>query len=164
MLLNAIIFSWIILEKRKMDKVLVNDKQGTFLKMFKRQFKNQFEFSENSLLNHTSPEDFNHFIFVVYNKEEMIEFLKLDKNGNNVLVCIFNKQLFTSLSFLEEIKNLILLDNSKTRTEIVKELKLYFKNTPCYKSESEMSKTNFVNSNIIQTQFHDFYKALFFLL
>ena len=107
------------------EKVLVRDNKGIFLKMFKRKFKNEFNFFENSFLidNENDYKDFDRSIFVVYNKSEMIDYLKLEKKGSNVLVCLFDKKLYTSLAFLQEINNLILLDESKTKPEIVKETK-----------------------------------------
>lgn len=132
--------------------------------MFKRKFKNEFDFSEKSFLieNENDFKDFNRSIFVVYNKTEMIEYLKLEKKGSNILVCLFNKQLYSSLAFLQEINNLVLLDESKTKPEIVKDLKAHFKNTS--KPDDQIKKSLFGNSTIFQTQFHNLYSALFFLL
>ncbi|MBF4466444.1 hypothetical protein [Flavobacterium sp. LC2016-12] len=132
--------------------------------MFKRKFKNEFDFSENSFLieNENDFKNFDRSIFVVYDKSEMIDYLKLEKKGANVLVCLFNRQLYGSLAFLQEINNLILLDESKTKPEIVKDLKAHFNNTP--KSDEQISKSLFGSSAIFQTQFHNLYSALFFLL
>ena len=132
--------------------------------MFKRKFKNEFDFSEKSFLieNENDFKDFNRSIFVVYNKTEMIEYLKLEKKGSNILVCLFNKQLYSSLAFLQEINNLVLLDESKTKPEIVKDLKAHFKYTS--KPDDQIKKSLFGNSTIFQTQFHNLYSALFFLL
>lgn len=146
------------------ERILVRDNKGLFLKMFKRKFKDESDFFENSFLYRSENEskEFDRSIFVVYNKYELIEFLKLDKKGVNVLVCLFNKQLYDSLSFLEDVKNLILLDSSKTGAEIIKELKLHFKSKSGF--VSQIPETKFPCSNIISTQFNDFYKALFFLM
>lgn len=142
----------------------VHDDKGAFLKMFKRKFKDEFDFSESSFLSKHENEskDFERFIYVVYDKSELLEFLKLDRKDSNVLLCLFNKQLYGSLSFLEEVKNLILLDSSKTRKEIIRELKSYFNGTPDLTLQTpEMS---FHNLNFRQTKFQDAYKALFFLM
>jgi len=146
------------------EKVLVRDNKGTFLKMFKRRFKDEFDFSENSFLleNENDFKDFDRSIFVVYDKSEMIDYLKLEKKGSNVLVCLFNKQLFSSLKFMKEIDNLILLDASKTKQEIVKDLKAHFKGD---KEHIEQPLDSiFASSGIFQLKFHNLYKALFFLL
>jgi len=154
-----------LLDKLKMEKerILVRDNKGVFLKMFKRRFKNEFDFFENSFLykNENEATEFDRSIFVIYDKNELIEFLQLDKKGINVLVCLFNKQLYNSLSFLEEVKSLILLDSSKTRIEIIKELKLHLSKSDF---DEETSEITFPASNGISTQFNNFYKALFFLM
>lgn len=145
------------------ERILVRDNKGVFLKMFKRRFKNEFDFFENPFLykNENEATEFDRSIFVVYDKSELLEFLQLEKKGTNVLVCLFNKQLHDSLSFLQEVKSLILLDSSKTRFEIIKELKLYFNGKP---NSTEKPEINVPASNIISTQFNNFYKALFFLM
>ncbi|MCA1919688.1 MAG: hypothetical protein LDL38_09835 [Flavobacterium piscis] len=146
------------------ERVLVCDNKGIFLKMFKRRFKNEFDFFENSFLskNENEAAKFDRSIYVVYDKSELVEFLQLEKKGTNVLVCLFNKQLYDSLSFLQEVKSLILLDSSKTRIEIIKELQSHFKN----KSDlvPETSEMKFAASNIMSIKFNNFYKALFFLM
>ena len=132
--------------------------------MFRRKFKNEFDFSGDSFLiqNENDSKNYDRSIFVVYDKSEMIDYLKLEKKGSNVLVCLFNKQLYSSLSFMQEINNLILLDESKTKPEIVKDLKAHFRRSP--EPNTQESKTVFGSSSIFQTQFHNFYNALFFLL
>ena len=90
---------------------------------------------------------------IIYDKAELLQFLEMDKKGNNVLVCLFDKQLYDSLSFVEETNSLILLDSSKTRIEIVKELKAYFiKPDPALR----ISEANYASSNHLQTQFNGF--------
>ncbi|MEG0693565.1 MAG: ATP-binding protein, partial [Oscillospiraceae bacterium] len=46
----------------------------------------------------------------------------------NVMICFSNKNLLSGLFFLEDIKNLCLVDITKSRTEIFRDLKVYFKN------------------------------------
>lgn len=132
--------------------------------MFKRKFKNEFDFLENSFLieNEDEFKDFDRSIFVVYDKAEMIDYLKLEKRGSNILVCLFNKQIFGSLAFLQEINNLILLDGTKTKPEIMKDLKAYLRTTP--DSVEQDTKSIFTSASIFQTQFYNLHKALFFLL
>ncbi|MCC9065607.1 hypothetical protein [Flavobacterium piscisymbiosum] len=146
------------------ERVLVRDNKGVFLKMFKRRFKSEFDFFESAFTykNENESTEFNRSIFVIYEKSELLEFLQLDKKGTNVLVCLFNKQLYDSLSFLEEVKSLILLDSSKTRFEIIKELKMYF--TGEFDAVTKSPEMNFQASNIMSTKFGNFHKALFFLM
>ena len=147
------------------EKILVRDNQGTFLKMFKRRFKDDFEFHESSFLavDENESTDFERCIYVVYNKTEFLDFLKLDKKGTNILVCLFNKQLYSSLSFLDDLKNLILLDGTRNKAEIIKDLKLYFKE----KTDLEMPTVPKVisqNLSFLKSRFNNFDKALFFLM
>ncbi|WP_291148581.1 hypothetical protein [Flavobacterium sp. UBA7680] len=141
----------------------IEDNQGVFLKMFKRKFKEEFEFSEDSFLleNGSKPKDFERSIFVVYDKSELIDFLKLEKKGTNVMVCFFNKHLHNSLLYFNEIKNLKLVDASKSRNELLKELKSYFKDTSDF--ISKIPEIKFSNSTVNQTQLDSLQKALFFM-
>ncbi|WP_316635361.1 hypothetical protein [uncultured Flavobacterium sp.] len=147
------------------EKVLVRDNQGIFLRMFKRKFKDEIDFHENSFsaVNENESLAFDRCIYVVYNKSEFLEFLKLDKSGANILVCLFNKQLYTSLTFLNELKNLIMVDGSKSKAEITKDLKSYFKG----KTDFTMPTTPRVisqNLNSLKTKFSNFDKTVYFLM
>lgn len=147
------------------EKVLVRDNQGTFLKMFKRKFKDEFEFYENSFsaIDENEAVEFDRCIYVVYDKSEFLDFLKLDKKGTNVLVCLFNKQLYSSLTFLEDLKNLILLDGSKNKAEIIKDLKVYFKEKKNF-SMPNTPKVISQNLSAVKSKFNNFDKALYFLM
>jgi hypothetical protein len=131
--------------------------------MFKRNFKEEFDFYENSFLyeNENESQEFDRSIFVIYDKFELMEFLALDKKGANVLVCLFNKQLYDSLFFLEEAKNLKLLDCNQTRIEMIKELKLYF-NWKC-SFVNETPAIRFPASKI-SAKYNNFYKAIFSMM
>lgn len=148
----------------KKERILVRDNKGIFLKMFKRNFRSEFDFFENSFLTENENESakFDRSIFVIYDKFELMQFLRLEEKGPNVLLCLFNKQLYDSLIFLDEIKNFALLEGSKNRSELIAELKRYF-NTK-YDSGSQMSSLNFPNPNTISSQFNNFYKSLFFMM
>jgi hypothetical protein len=132
--------------------------------MFKRKFKSDFEFSEDSFLldNDNESSDFDRSIFVVYDKAELLDFLRLERKGTNVMLFLFDKQLFSSLSFFKEIENLVLIDGSKSRTEIFKDLALYFKS----KSEfiPKISGIKFLKSYADQLQSDTLQKALFFIM
>lgn len=142
----------------KKDRILVHDKKGNFLKMFKRKLKVEFDFYTTSLLSgiDNQSNDFDYSIFVIYDKAELMEYLKYSKEDSNNLLCLFDKRLYGSLNLLEGIKNLILIDDSKTRKEVMKELKLHFENED--HQESVLS-----NSPVIQNQFQNLYRALYLL-
>lgn len=127
--------------------ILVCDNKKVFIKMFKRKFKNEFEFTDNAVLdeNENGIANFDKLIFVVYNKFELIDFLKLYKKSTNVVVCIFNKNLYTGLIFLEDFNNLVLLDGSKTRKEIINDLRSSLIGTLGFKQQ------------LSETVFSDFY-------
>ncbi|WP_431242052.1 hypothetical protein ACQ9BO_19200 [Flavobacterium sp. P21] len=66
------------------------------------------------------------------------------------------------MSFLDEINSLIVLDNAKTRPEIVNELKRHLAGRTDVREKNKTE--NFVNSSIFHTQFQNFYKGMFFLM
>jgi hypothetical protein len=138
-------------------KVLVRDNKGVFLRMFKRKFKDEFEFSEDSFLlqNEDKPNKFDYSVFVVYDYSELVEFFELDSVRTNFTVCLFSKHLYNSLSLIEEIKGLILIDASKNKTELFEDLKLYFKKSS--------GSVKIVNSEIPKMKLDILQKALFYL-
>ncbi|MNK82606.1 hypothetical protein D3C87_1023850 [compost metagenome] len=142
------------------EKVLVCDNSATFLKMFKRKFKEEFDFFEASLLNEIERKEFDHIIYVINDKKELLNFLSQKKNESHALICLFDIQLYRSISFLEETYNFILFDESKTRTEILKELKIFFSSKLDFKSE----KKSFKSSRVSQKRFLEYYKAIYFLM
>lgn len=148
-------------KKMQKERVLVVDNQGFFLKMFKRKLKDEFEFFEKSF---TEPcegtiNQYDRIIYVVYKREELLSFLQEEKRAND-LVCLFNGQLYRSLSFLEGINNLILFDESKTSREIFKEVKLFLKK----KLDLKREKMTVRPTNPSQSKFHEYYKAMYFLM
>jgi hypothetical protein len=99
---------------------------------------------------------------VVYDKEELIDFLKLEKKGRNVMVCLFDKQLHKSFSLFKDIKNLFLVDGSKSRTEMFEDLNAYFKSKSDF--VPKIPNLNFLSRNTSQAQFDNFQRALFFMV
>ncbi|WP_264537999.1 hypothetical protein [Flavobacterium sp. N1736] len=140
--------------------ILVCDNKKVFIKMFKRKFSHEFEFTDNGTLDESEDkiESFDKVVFVVYNKFELIEFLKLYKKGTNILVCIFNKNLYTGLTFLEDFNDLILLDGSKTRKEIMTDLRSGFKSTLGFRQQ--VSETVFSDFHTQKNQSYTSLKRL----
>jgi len=126
--------------------ILVCDNKKVFMKMFKRKLGNEFEFTDNSAYNENEINliNFDRLVLVVYNKFELIEFLKLYRKGTNVIVCIFNKNLYTGLTFLDDFNDLVLLDGSKTRKEIMMDLRSNFKTS--LRFTQQISESVFSNS------------------
>ncbi|MBJ2126148.1 MULTISPECIES: hypothetical protein [Flavobacterium] len=141
----------------KKEKILVRDNKGIFLKMFKRKLKTDFDFFEKSFFDNSEDKikEYDRIIYVVYDRNELLGFLQENRN-RNVLVCLFDKQFYASLSFLEIMNNLVLFDEYKTRREIFKEIKAFFKK----KLESTTEKVS-SQSNI---PFPDYYKAMYYLM
>lgn len=146
----------------KKEKVLVQDHNGVFLEIFKKELTDEFQFVETALRdnNQTKFIDFNRFVYVVYNKSELIEFLSLEKRGRTILVCLFNEQLYTNSSLIEEIFDLVSLDGYKTKRDIIKDLKGHFKNT----SQSSLIDNNSSYNSKSQTQFHNFFKTVLYFV
>ena len=137
----------------KKKNILVCDNKKVFMKMFKKKFGHEFEFIDNAVLDQKQDniENFDKLVLVVYNKFELIEFLKLYKKATNILVCIFNKNLYIGLNFLEEFNDLVLLDGSKTRREIMIDLRSSCKSKPDFEQQFE---------TIFLTQKHQSYTSL----
>ncbi|MBF4464348.1 hypothetical protein [Flavobacterium sp. LC2016-12] len=145
-------------------RVLVRDNKGIFLKMFKRKFKDEFEFSEDSFLlkNKNKLDNFDYSVFVVYDYSELVEFFELDSIRTNFTVCLFSKHLYNSLSLIEEIKDLVLIDASKNKAELFEDLKLYFKK-PSGLIPKIARRKKIVDSKIYKIQLEILQKALFYL-
>jgi hypothetical protein len=142
------------------ERVLVRDNKGVFLKMFKRKFKDEFEFSEKSFFGNNEEEEakpYDRIVYVVHTREELLGFLQENKT-TNVLVCLFNKQFYPSLAFL--VNNVVLFDESKTSREIFKELQTFFKSKLDFKNE----RISFSGSKLLQTKADDYFKAMYFLM
>lgn len=144
----------------KKEKVLIQDNKGMFLKMFKKELVDEFQFAETSTkINHqTQLLAFDRFVYVTYDKAQLIDFLKLNKRGSNVLVCLFDKQLQADVSFIEEIHDLVLLDGYKTKKESIKDLKLHLKNTLPSKKQITTNSNSITLEN--QLHFHNFFKTI----
>lgn len=142
------------------EKIVVRDNKKLFLKMFKRKFKEKFEFSEASFLleNINDSKSFDRSVFVIYDKSELTDFFKLEIKSSNIMVCLFDKQLHDSLSYFAEMKKIILIDASKTKMELYKDLEAYFNNTYNLVEEKPV---NSLYKKIKQMQFEKFQEALF---
>jgi hypothetical protein len=147
----------------KKNRILVRDNKGVFLKMFKRKFKAEYEFSEDSFLlkNENKSKKFEHSVFVIYEYTELVDFFEVNCKSANVMVCLFSKHLYNSLCLIEGLKGLILIDASKTKTEIFEDLKMYFKSSALI---SKLSDRKFVKANMPEKQLEILQRALFFMM
>lgn len=142
--------------------ILVRDNKGIFLKMFKRKFKDEFDFSEDSFLlkNKAKTANFDYSVFVVYDYAELVDLFELESINTDFMVCLFSKHLYNSLSLIEEIKDLILIDATKNKAELFEDLKSYFK-----KSSNLLPKlrgNKIIKSKVSKKQLDILQKALFY--
>ncbi|AWK06546.1 hypothetical protein HYN56_20875 [Flavobacterium crocinum] len=129
--------------------------------MFKRRLKADFDFFEKSFFDHSEDKtkEYDRIVYVVYDKQELLGFLQ-ENRSSNVLVCLFDKQFYTSLSFLDIMNNLILFDECKTRQEIFKEIKTFFKKKLDFRNDS----MSLQQLNFMETKFPEYYKAMYYLM
>ncbi|MBK0368787.1 hypothetical protein [Flavobacterium agrisoli] len=148
----------------KKETVLVRDNKGIFLKMFKRKFKNDFEFSEDSLVlkNQCKPADFDYAVFVVYDYTELVAFFELEVIHTNFVLCLFSKHLYTSLRMIIGIKELMLIDASKTKNEICDDLKEYFSSAPNF--VPKLPRKKFLKFKLSKSQLEMLHKAFYYMM
>lgn len=105
-------------------KGLVYDNQKYFLRLLKYEFKD-ISFDSYSNFNYFNEilNNYSIIIFVIYSEEELFDFMKVYKKGVPLIMCTFSKE---RLIKLQSIDDLILLDTSKVRSEIVTELRHHF--------------------------------------
>lgn len=147
--------------KMKKEKILVKDNRGVFLKMFKRKFKDKIEFFEKPFFdtNEEYPKQYDRIVYVVHNRQELLGFLQEEKNSND-LVCLFDKQFYKSLDFLEIVNPLILFYESKTSREVLKELKIFFRTKLDSNNENSSSR----DYNYTKTKLQNYYQAVYSIM
>jgi hypothetical protein len=104
---------------------LVYDSQKYFSRFLKYEFKETFSFDtytdfksfDNGLKKYSL------IVFVIYSYEELLDFMSVYKKGIPIIVCTFNNKMMLEFGKIEEI---LLLDTSNVKSEIVIELKSYF--------------------------------------
>jgi hypothetical protein len=106
-------------------KGLVYDNQKYFSRLLKYEFKEDISFDTYSNFKCFNEilDNYSIIIFVIYSEEELFDFMKVYKKGVPLILCTFSKE---RLIKLQKIEDLILLDTSKVRSEIVTELRYYF--------------------------------------
>ncbi|MDI5950341.1 hypothetical protein QLS91_11770 [Flavobacterium sp. LB2P84] len=106
-------------------KGLVYDNQKYFSRLLKYEFQEDLSFDTYCDFKYfdVALNDYSIIIFVIYSEEELFDFMKVYKKGIPLIMCTFSKERFMKL---QKIDDLILLDTSKIRAEIVTDLKYYF--------------------------------------
>lgn len=113
----------------KLKQILVFDKQHYFSRFLKYEFNELFyfkKFSNDEDLNDIKKK-FLTIVFVIYSESDLLDFVKVYGSGVQILVCTYNKEV---LDKMKNINDIILLDTSKTKFEMVKELRNFFNCLP----------------------------------
>jgi len=108
----------------KTDKWVVYDSQNYFSRFLKYEFRKNLNFDSFKNFNQFENEITNYFaiLFVIYLDEELVDFMKIHKKGVPVIVGTFNKNLLLTMQNVDEI---LVLDISKLKSEVMTELKSY---------------------------------------
>lgn len=145
-----------------MDKknVLIKGNKRSFIELFKNKFLNDFEFYESSFtgIYLRGTEEGKNFVFVAYDKVELIEFLKKDSIGCDLLVCLFDKVIENDFLFLEKIRSLIILNECKSINVITEVLKLCGHNNI---ENVQYSESRYLDVHLFKNQLNDDKKTFF---
>ena len=109
----------------KLEQILVYDKQHYFSRFLKYKFNEIFDFKKykNDEDLNDMEEKFLTIVFVIYSESDLLDFVKVYGKGPQILVCSYNKEI---LRKMKNINDIILLDISKTKLEMEKELLTVF--------------------------------------
>ena len=103
---------------------VIYDSQNYFSRFLKYEFRKTVEF--DSFKNFKSFEnaikEYSTIVFVIYSEEEIVNLMSIYKKGIPLIVCTFNEKLLFKMRNIDEI---LLLDTSKLKSEVIAELKLY---------------------------------------
>jgi hypothetical protein len=116
-----------IIERKK---ILVCDSQNFFSKILKKKFGKEFDIERSTFYLPMSgySQETHFFIYVIYNERELAWFKRILKKKIPVLVCVFNREVLRSISYMEKGDVFFLLNGSqKIKNDIVDELS-YFLN------------------------------------
>ncbi|MFW0739975.1 hypothetical protein [Flavobacterium sp. T12S277] len=115
------------LDIREMSKRkgLIYDSQKYFSRFLKYEFKEDYSFDTYCNFKYFDKvlDKYSVIIFVIYSEEELLDFIKVYRKEIPLIICSFNNKILVELGKIDEV---LLLDTSKLRAEIVTELKTYF--------------------------------------
>jgi len=107
-----------------LQEIVVYDKQNYFCKFLKLQFIN---YSFKKVKNEDDLNDLTNYstiVFVLYTESELFDLSNLRDSGKQILVCSFNSKILDKVKKMDKVT---LIDSSKTKKELVKELRVFFK-------------------------------------
>jgi hypothetical protein len=105
-------------------KGVVYDRQNYFSRFLKYEFKKPyiFDFHRDIKCFDNLVNTYSIIVFVIYSEEELVDFMKVYRKGIPLIVCTFNEKLLLKMRNVDEI---LLLDTTKIKSEIIIELKSY---------------------------------------
>lgn len=109
----------------KTKKGLVYDNQKYFSRFLKYEFEQEFDFKVCRNFDYFNEKlsDYSVIIFVIYEEEELFDFLQVYQKGIPLIICTFNKQILNKLKKTDDIS---VLDTSSLRSELIIELRNFF--------------------------------------
>jgi len=109
----------------KTKKGLVYDNQKYFSRFLKYEFEREFDFKVCRNFDYFDGKlsDYSVIIFVIYDEEELFDFLRVYQKGIPLIICTFNKQILNKLKKTDDIS---VLDTSSLRSELIIELRNFF--------------------------------------
>lgn len=109
----------------KTKKGLVYDNQKYFSRFLKYEFEQEFDFKVCRNFDYFDGKlsDYSVIIFVIYDEEELFDFLRVYQKGIPLIICTFNKQILNKLKKTDDIS---VLDTSSLRSELIIELRNFF--------------------------------------
>ena len=106
-------------------RALIYGNQKCFSKYLKCRFQQDMEFDvcKDFKCLKEQLKVYSVIVFVIYTEEDLLDFFKIYGKGIPLVVCAFNKRI---LEILIGLKNIVLLDTTKIRSEILNQLNFYF--------------------------------------
>ena len=109
----------------RMDVPIVPEAVNSVYQILKYEFKETFSFDAYTNFKSFDKglKKYSIIVFVIYSYEELLDFMSVYKKGIPIIVCTFNNKMMLEFEKIEEI---LLLDTSNVKSEIIIELKSYF--------------------------------------
>ncbi|MFW0739986.1 hypothetical protein [Flavobacterium sp. T12S277] len=106
-------------------KGLIYDSQKYFSRFLKHEFQEDYSFDAYCNFKYFDKvlDKYSVIVFVIYSEKELLDFLKVYRKEIPLIICSFNNGILSELGKIEEV---LLLDTSKLKPEIINELKSYF--------------------------------------
>ncbi len=106
-------------------KKAVYDSKSYFSRFLKYEFRKTLKFDTFKNFNFFEEviHNYSTILFVIYEEDELVDFMKIHKKGIPLIVCTFNEQLLIKFQNTDEI---LVLNTSKLKSDVIRDLKTYF--------------------------------------